>query len=866
MGVSTQTIAKTGETIYYSDGSKVSKSVYESAKERESTVQRYQSPSGKRVSVGRESIGGKEVAVVVGSPEAIEEVAPSRKKSSVQKYVTPYGRSVSVGRETIGGRDVEIAVGSPKAISEVTVSRYPSYGVYDVVRQQTRIASPIESAVVQQQLERGKMSYAVPQKERSISESLRDPSTQRIYFQTTRKGVEPVAVYSTQPIIKERSVYGVAPEKSFWGKIKASQLGVLGSEFKAGFGFRPSPSFAMSGSEQLETAFSGRLSSTGERLSMFEAGSRRLAFIGGTTTGIVASSVFFWEGVGAKAAIATYHSPKVWSVVEKTGKILGSPAGKYVQRSSLVLYGGFKSVDVIVAGKTEGLSGVGREGLKISRTFSGIGGLSKGFKEGSIEAIKSTYYLAKGESRAATIIKDKTMFETGLATRGKIYEFSGSKLRRTFTFEDIAKVSGSTKELGRSVIPFRPPLAQFKETKTVTVTSEINAYIKGRTGISFKGKPFADYTSASDVRVLQKTKSAMLLKFQVNERIIESGIGGSRFKFIESKNVFGDPFRFKVLSQDKIYGIGKSNFNIVKYGDIVKVKGKVRTFDDKVTTKFDFKEQIVNLGESKGFVDLNKEFGLTTKAITKQVSQNVVGKIVPVKSQESVKAIVAIPKQQKQTQSFIVQPKSQLKSPIKTVQESFYSGKLFIPPDLKQEFKQQYNIKSVSDSLISKTQREKVRSRQRSRLDVVAGQRFAVDSMVDKKSQLVPLSDVKSRQRVIQDQFQGEAQAFLPKTRVDQRVAQRQEAALRQVQIFDDPVSVVKGFGFGRPVPSVNINPFAFNLPDFSGDTKKVKGGMGKLSFDTKYTPTLEAELFNIKGEKPSKFEVQSGLTVRPLL
>ena len=119
MGVSTQTIAKTGETIYYSDGSKVSKSVYESAKERESTVQRYQSPSGKRVSVGRESIGGKEVAVVVGSPEAIEEVAPSRKKSSVQKYVTPYGRSVSVGRETIGGRDVEIAVGSPKAISEV---------------------------------------------------------------------------------------------------------------------------------------------------------------------------------------------------------------------------------------------------------------------------------------------------------------------------------------------------------------------------------------------------------------------------------------------------------------------------------------------------------------------------------------------------------------------------------------------------------------------------------------------------------------------------------------------------------------------------------------------------------------------------
>jgi hypothetical protein len=70
--------------------------------------------------------------------------------------------------------------------------------------------------------------------------------------------------------------------------------------------------------------------------------------------------------------------------------------------------------------------------------------------------------------------------------------------------------------------------------------------------------------------------------------------------------------------------------------------------------------------------------------------------------------------------------------------------------------------------------------------------------------------------------------------------------------------------------PKIKITKYKTNnfnfLTDFTKQSKKKKKKQ-KL-FNTKhfYTPTIEAVVFNIKGTKPNKFNIASGLGIRPLL
>lgn len=809
MGSAAKITRRTGEVEYYSGKKRVSKESYEKEAASESKQR------AARVSSSRPSTSPTEA-------QKITETTP----------LSEFGKAEGTAKVTRKEGGVEYYAGGQKVYTSSKPSKYYSTVTTKSGDSIYRYSASLAGGGVSV-----KEVYAEPVAVYQEGKITGYQTGQRF---SIRPSPQQVATTQPQQVTTPRqpSMISAAPEKSIWGKIKGSAVGGVWKEFKAGFGFRESPSLAFGGKEAFESTITGR-SKSGEIFGATEAGFRRVGYTLGATAGIAASSAYLWEGVGAKAAAAAYKSPKVWSAVEKTGKVLGSPAGKYVQRSSLIIYGGFKSADVAAAARTEGSTGVAREGLKISRTVAGIGGFGKGFKEGTTEQIGKTYYLVKGEARAATKVSGKT-FESGLAARGKIYEFAGTKLRRTFTFQDVAKVSGKTKEVVRVISPYRTPLGK---TEKITTSTAIKGYIKGRTDISLKGKGYAQYMTASDVKALQTSRSAVLTEFEVAGKKTRLGIGGSRFQFKEARNVFGDEFGLKILKQDKVIGIGKSSYKFADTGDIITVRGKVSTLDPRVTTQFGFKEQIARVGKTRGFVDLTDGAGLATQAASKQLTQSILGRISPAAPQQVVKAAAAIPK--RTSKPFVEQPQP---SPIdKIIQKPKEPSPIMKTKEVYAD--------PIDKMLAVQPPREKTRSRQRARADVGLKQIVIVDSLTDQRSRVTPKPVVKPV-----------AQIFLPKTKVDQRIAQRQDLALRQSQVFDAPVGFGKGVGFGLvATPPKTFFP-AFPLPDFGGDQKVSKTKSKEVSFGTKYTPTLEAELFDITGRKPSKAAIQSGLTVRPIL
>lgn len=219
--MATQTIAKTGVTEEreesMSEFSARLRSERLSGTSGSSNVRQLQTTSGRDVSVGTETLsGGKEVALIVGSPEAIEEISPSKSRSRKRHFRTSTGKVVSVGIETFGGMDQRVMVGSPEAIQEISLKRPSipsSFGVYDKITQQTRMSTPLETALVSQKLRESQVSY-VPGKEparQDVKLLLRDPNIEKIFFQSTDYGIDPVLFMSKQ--VQPKPMFGLAEPK-----------------------------------------------------------------------------------------------------------------------------------------------------------------------------------------------------------------------------------------------------------------------------------------------------------------------------------------------------------------------------------------------------------------------------------------------------------------------------------------------------------------------------------------------------------------------------------------------------------------------------------------------------------------------------
>lgn len=795
-----------------------------------SSTSRYTAPSGETVVVGTETIGGKDYAVIVGSPSAIESATKrSSGGSSTQRYTTPSGRTVTVGTETIGGQQYQISVGSPEAIREAYPSRSgsssQSFGVYDVRNQQTRIASVIEAAAVQQQINNSKVSSAVSSSGFTDARTLiNGKNVDAVYFIPEERGSRPVAVLNKAPD-PASSITGTleaAPKRSVF----SYKLGEFKDKFKQGFGLQPDPL--------------GRDPRT-------YTGAETAGYVLGTNLAIVSSSSLAYEWIGAKLGSAAYNSPKVWNLVEKGGRALNSPVGQLGQRGLLVTYATFESANLADAYFKEGGTGLAREGLTGPvRDVAFFGGLGSGFKAGASEAASKTFYLVKGDVKVGTEVRGSE-FRSSAVSRGEVYEFTGEgKLRREFYFEDVGGASGSQVSLKKP--SFREVQTSFGPSNKVTTVNLIDANVANRVKLqSLQSGKISELRSFADVQVIQRADSVKLTSVNINGVPVDYGRGVSKFNFIEGKEVRFDS-GFDVRTS---FGQGKNIYSYTDYPSLKRTefKGRVSSIDRRITSQFGFEETVIKRDVVEVY-DLGGSSASRSKTVSEQTSKTVVSLLSP-KVQSGGSPVLPIVKGSgSSSQKADVKTESQPVIRDFSSLSGLSSAAVVSDVDLVP-----VGPVSRSDFLLKQSDIFGQRSR------VIGGQS-------SKRSQgFDPVFDIGVREEVISRPVSVQGSILFTKQNLRSDSKLRQESLLESRQVLERPAGLGSFGGFSSFVNPPTPPP-VFNLPVLP-QPKSSKGGKAKVrqaDFSGDYVSSIEANVFNIEGVKPSDVEVESGLFLRPIL
>lgn len=820
-----------GSQTSYSSRSEA-EAVPNTTKSSSSSTKKYTAPSGETVTVGTETIGGKDYAVIVGSPSAIESATKRSGSSSTQKYTTSSGRTVTVGTETIRGQDYMITVGSPEAINEVykkpsSSSSSGGFGVYDVRNQQTRMASVIEEAAVRQQLANTAVSSAV-----GSSSGFTDARTlingknvDAVYFVPDERGSRPVAVLNRpEPISSITGTFEAAPKRSYL----SYKTGEFKDKFRQGFGLMPDPyGRDVETYNKVETA----------------------GYLAGTSLAIVSSSAMAYEWLGAKIGATAYNSPKVWNLVEKGGRALESPAGQLAQRGLLVSYATFESAKLADAYFTGGPTAFAREGLTGPvRDVAFFGGSISGFKQGAKQAASETFYLVKGDSKIGTSVRGSN-FESAATSRGEIYEFSGKgNVRRSFYFEDIGSASGSQTVLKQP--SFSEVQTSFGVRQGVTNTNLVNANVNNYVKLQSLQSGKINYLrSFADVDVIQVSKSVKLETVNINGVRVDYGRGASKFNYLEGREVRFDS-GFDVRNA---FGTGKNFYSYADYPSLQRTRftGRVASVDNRITSQFGFEETVIKRSVPEVY-DLGGSSSARAKTISSQTSKSVVSLISPKLESGSSRPV-----------SSFVRGSTSQKADVK-VEAAPASARDFSSLNVLSN-----SAAVVSDNVVipaAPVSRSEFLLKQS---DVISQRSGLISSQSSKRSQgFEPVLDVGLRGDVISRPVSSQDSVFVTKQILKSGQSFRQEGLLETRQVLSTPSGFKAFGGFSSFVsPPTPVLP-AFNLPvlpEFK-DSKGPKVKTRQADFSSGYAPSIEANVFNIEGVKPSKIEEESGLFLRPII
>ena len=444
-----------------------------------------------------------------GAGYVVITTAEGEKIEKISAVSTTTGEPVILSRTTGMKTPVQSGTnGQPtKTLSPsiAPTSAQSSVGIYDTVKQQTRIARPIESELARVISRRTGESVTDKSKVTTREELLNDPRTKYVYFESG-ENFKPLVVEQYPYVVNKKKEYSIISADT--ESRKPSKLKALYEEAKAGFEFESSPSLAMTEKEAFESTLTDR-SKSGEQFGRTEAGARRVSYTAGSVIGIASLSPKFWERGGAVAANIIYKNARVFSVVQKTSKVLSTKPARMLQGALIGSYVTVKGVEAERAYEEEGTPGVARVGLGTTRTFAAFSGASKGFKSQVNKNIKETTYLVKGEAKASTLIKGDEFETTALSkgkiqeiykgkalSKGKIQDYKG-KVRREFDFKDVTKGAGKTKEIVRVIEPER--------TRT---TSAILGQSQSRTSILGKVRTKLSVRSG-EIKINPRVKAAL---------------------------------------------------------------------------------------------------------------------------------------------------------------------------------------------------------------------------------------------------------------------------------------------------------------------------------------------------------------------
>ena len=729
------------------------------------------------------------------------------KPSQAQRYT----ESVARGNEA-AIRQAQARVSPPRATT--SARDITPTGVYDKTTRQTRILTPYERIAVGSRLEGQRQSYADPVQPSTFSETrkklLQDPSVERVYVST--KGSEPSIVgveYKpttiVPPVEMKPSKYGgfdVQPAKkvSVGDRIKGSI-----SMFRAGFGFEKDP---IGGDPRYTKPFSYQV---------------------GTVAGVVSLGPYGWEKAGATVASALYRSPKVWRGTVKVAKFLKKPGARLAQKQLVGVYGFTKTVQGVQAYREEGATGIGRVGLQAARTTAGLGGFSAGFKAQTIKNIEDTKYVLSDTRTTASTRASGEKFVTVARTRGKLTEYFRGEYRQRFNVYEKNILGGESKNI-------------LTESGIPSGTQRVLGRLKSDTRLYTGRVRVKQSLSESGVSAITASKEESLSVI-VPEGSFRVGKGKSSFTILDDRYVQSSgALRRQVFT-------GGSRYGFVGVDRLTKYTGETSFTGEKLSGKISYREGVYDVSGRPPSYSIS-DTSMKGQIIVKQTGSNVLSSIYGYSTPKTMRTggvkLTVLP----QTKT---QP-STSKAKTKFFPESVYAGKSFIPPDLKLGYARQYNIQDSDVRTIpaqvpypQKTfiiPKQRGRSKSRSRSEVIARQGLMI-----------------------------QPQDFSVKTGLSQvqtpAVTQKQEVTPRsKVFSVTRPVSpmIVSGGFSGGVSPPPPFRPAGISLFVPSYEPKKQKQTksslIGSLPGDV-YSPSLEAQLFNKRGE-PEEF-YRSGLFIRPI-
>lgn len=732
-------------------------------------------------------------------------------------------------------------------------------GLYDTRRKQTREVTGIEADLAKDINKRTGISYSsTDHVEDSREKILTDPKTRYVYFTSSNNEFKPLAVFVEEPapVKKNYSMINIdtnQPKRGFFSG--------LYKEFKAGYGLKPSPSLSFDSMGAFESSLTGR-SKSGEMFSPSVAGARRVAYVSGVVTNTAALSYNNWENAGQRVGSYIYSNPKLYQAAGVVSNFLKTKPLKVVQSGLLTLYGGTKAYEGYEGYKEEGLIGVSRTGLDVTKTTAAFSGMSKGIKLGIQKGIENTRYkITIDKSRTKTDILGND-FESKQGSKGIIKEMLGDKVRRTFKFRDVTEVKGKTTTLLKINAPEGGKQSTFNlligESKSGT-----NIYLdKGRFNLVDTIKTSKTFKAA------QATTTKPMIEANIFGKEINIGVGRSKAAYLEGSDISKSKL-VKGHGNIKTAEVtGGTGFTYSQSGQVTDYSGKIMTksklfdtktlkFYERVTEINPGTKETINLGKNSLITESANKVttsGLNLKTLTEKLSnnlgrigtlkKNVEVSILPITTTPEKKAIVESPTVVTSTNKYNTKPRL-IGYGITPQQE------LMITPSIKD--KQKDSIKSDVGSVINFDIRPK-------EMTILS---LSSSSASSNRPKTRPISTTLQENNLLKTADI----AVVSVTTTQDQDQKRREKPITAYQFKDTIPSGGKGggFGFGNiNIPELNPPGFDYNIPIFGNDKKKSKKkDNGFLSFGGEYSASVEAELFDIRGKKPKNYT--SGLVLRPL-